>query len=225
MKPTRLLSILTAIFFIATNANSQGNALAVVYKEKPAPSKNISSSTAGTITSLRVNEDKGFMVVSWTIDESKTPQLWTKVEVLDTQNRVVVYEQDVLSERRVVALNHYLPQGDYTIRLIMVDEQDQTAKIASTSLSIGAAPKQAATSTPSAISVHQDPTKAALTIQGPNLKTVRIVSIAGEILCQDPIENNHQVVDVSLFPEGHYLVVVTTNDEKIYTKEIEVEKQ
>ncbi|MBS1513146.1 MAG: DUF3472 domain-containing protein [Bacteroidetes bacterium] len=92
--------------------------------------------TIGTITSLSANHVAGTTNISWTIDEFKSPQLAAKIEIIDAEGNIVKTVQDTVPQRRYIAINYSLIDGNYTARVTLRDIFNQVSQASSTAFTV-----------------------------------------------------------------------------------------
>ena len=71
------------------------------------------------VRTMRVEYEEGTERVSWTIDKTTTPQLWCRVDLLDSEGSVIVSMSDTVPHRRSVTFKENLPNGEYSARVIV----------------------------------------------------------------------------------------------------------
>jgi hypothetical protein len=77
--------------------------------------------TTGAVSAVTANYTAGTINVSWTTDATKSPQLSSKVEILNSAGTVVQTVDQVLPEKRSAAITATLTGGNYTARVTITD--------------------------------------------------------------------------------------------------------
>ena len=83
------------------------------------------SLTVGNVASVSVDDVNGLTKISWVVDETKSPQLSSKVEILDAGNTVIRTLEEILPQRRNCDL--ILSPGNYTVRITITDIFNQVS--------------------------------------------------------------------------------------------------
>jgi hypothetical protein len=88
------------------------------------------SLTIGTIQSVNsnYNTDTKETEIKWIIDDTKSPQLSAKIEILDPFGMVISTFQDTLPQRRNYSTHEELPAGIYSVRLSIIDIFNQPSE-------------------------------------------------------------------------------------------------
>ncbi|NIG56759.1 RICIN domain-containing protein [Chitinophaga sp. Cy-1792] len=77
--------------------------------------------TAGVISSVTASYASGITTVNWTNDNTTSPQLSAKVEILDAGGTVLYTQQDTLPQKRSTTFMATLSAGSYTARVTVRD--------------------------------------------------------------------------------------------------------
>ena len=85
--------------------------------------------TTGEVSSVSAVYQSQQVIVSWTDNSKKSPQLSATVEILDNNQQILASFTDTLPERRQDTLNTTLPAGTYTAKVTIRDifNQQSTA--------------------------------------------------------------------------------------------------
>ncbi|WP_316794071.1 DUF3472 domain-containing protein [Pedobacter frigoris] len=83
--------------------------------------------TVGTVSSVSASYTAGTINVSWTTNATKTPQLSSKVEILNGSGTVVQTVEEVLPQKRTAAIPTTLAAGNYTARVTITDIFNQVS--------------------------------------------------------------------------------------------------
>lgn len=169
---------------------------------------------------LTVNYTSGTTNVNWKIDDYKSPQLSAKIELINALGEVVKTVQDTLPQRRNIAINFPLSDGNYTARLTVQDIFNQIATPSSTSFTVGSVLNTANNELNSNINIYPNPTSSFINIDGQNLELVTIVDLLGKTVFKKILKENENKIDISHFSKATYLIIVTDNEQKTYSKKI-----
>lgn len=85
--------------------------------------------TVGGITELTAANNAGTTTINWKMDDTKSPQLTAKVEILNVSNVVVLTQQDTVPHKRSFSSKMVLAPGDYTARLTVKDIFNQSCPV------------------------------------------------------------------------------------------------
>ncbi|MEO3404129.1 DUF3472 domain-containing protein [Mucilaginibacter sp. CAU 1740] len=77
--------------------------------------------TVGAISSIAVMCGTQDIKVSWTTDATKTPQLSSKIEILNASGKVLQTVNEVLPEKRSAVIKMLPPAGNYAARVTITD--------------------------------------------------------------------------------------------------------
>jgi hypothetical protein len=77
--------------------------------------------TAPNIASITATYTVGTTEVNWVVDDTKSPQLSAKIEILDTLGVVKHIFQDTLPQKRKYSTNTPFSKGNYTVRVTIRD--------------------------------------------------------------------------------------------------------
>ncbi|SFG64512.1 DUF3472 domain-containing protein [Pedobacter insulae] len=83
--------------------------------------------TTGSITSVSANYSNGSVAVSWIINQTKSPQFSSKVEILNSSGTVIHTANDNLPEKRTTNIPISLSTGNYTARVTITDIFNQVS--------------------------------------------------------------------------------------------------
>lgn len=86
--------------------------------------------TIGAVSSVTLNYANGQVQTNWVNDNTKSPQLFSNVELIDQNGQVISSSQETLPQRRNVTYAAILPPGVYTARVTIIDifNQQSTPK-------------------------------------------------------------------------------------------------
>jgi len=85
--------------------------------------------TVGTVSNVTLNYVNGQVQVNWTNDNTKSPQLFSNVEVLDQNGQIISTTQETLPQKRNVTYSANLPPGNtYTARVTIIDIFNQQSE-------------------------------------------------------------------------------------------------
>jgi hypothetical protein len=74
-----------------------------------------------SISSFEISYQSGILETAWSVDDSTSPQLSAKIDLLDARGKVVLTVQDTLPQRRRFTIEEDLNLGEYTVRLRIRD--------------------------------------------------------------------------------------------------------
>lgn len=92
--------------------------------------------TVGAITELTAVNNSGMTTLNWKMDDTKSPQLWAKVEILNASNVVVLTQQDTIPNKRTFSTKLVLAAGDYTARLTVKDIFNQSCPVVTANFTV-----------------------------------------------------------------------------------------
>lgn len=84
--------------------------------------------TVGAIIKLIVAYNNQSININWVTDARKSPQLSSKIEIVDASGKIVQTEEEVLPEKRSASIKVTLPAGKYIARVTITDIFNQTAR-------------------------------------------------------------------------------------------------
>ncbi|MDB5155322.1 MAG: hypothetical protein JWR50_29 [Mucilaginibacter sp.] len=84
--------------------------------------------TIGAVSTLTVGYTTQSIKASWTTDATKSPQLSSKVEILNASGTVIQTVDEVLPEKTSAILKAPLPAGNYIARVTITDIFNQVGK-------------------------------------------------------------------------------------------------
>ncbi len=97
---------------------------------------NLPTLTVGEVSEISVENSKGVTKINWKINEYKSPQFCTKLEVKN-QNGITVFEKlDTLPQMRQFIFEKLLDAGKYTATLSMTDIFNQKAETVTSSFDV-----------------------------------------------------------------------------------------
>jgi hypothetical protein len=82
----------------------------------------------GQITSVNAAYENGTLIVNWMIDEQKSPQLSTFIQILDASNVVVKEIRDTVPQVRSNSTRLDLTPGNYNVKISMTDIFNQVSE-------------------------------------------------------------------------------------------------
>ncbi|WP_169306791.1 DUF3472 domain-containing protein [Pedobacter polaris] len=83
--------------------------------------------TTGTISSVSASYNSGSVTVNWVVDQTKSPQFSSKVEILNAAGAVVNTVNYNLPEKRSAIIPLALANGNYTARVTITDIFNQVS--------------------------------------------------------------------------------------------------
>ena len=83
--------------------------------------------TVGAVTSATAINSNGSTKVNWVVDLTKSPQLSSKVEIINLQGIVVSTIEEILPQKRQALNTTALANGNYTARITITDIFNQVA--------------------------------------------------------------------------------------------------
>lgn len=180
----------------------------------PAQSNQASAPVLTTVasTALSANYSSGTTNVNWTIDDYKSPQLSAKIEILNASGIVVKTVQDTLPQRRNIAINFTLSDGNYTARLTMQDIFNQIAPAVSTSFT--------ATTITTNFTIYPNPMKTIVNVDGQNLKSLAIVNSSGKTVLTKNLTGTANAITISTLKKGTYIFRITDNQDLIHSRNV-----
>ncbi|MBP1637868.1 MAG: hypothetical protein H6Q18_657 [Bacteroidetes bacterium] len=92
--------------------------------------------TVGAITELTATNNAGVTTVNWKIDDTKSPQLSAKIEILNSSNAIVLTLQDTIPNKRTFNTKLVLAPGDYVARLTVKDIFNQSCPVVTANFSV-----------------------------------------------------------------------------------------
>lgn len=92
--------------------------------------------TVGAVTELTASNTKGVTTVNWKMDDTKSPQLSAKVEIINSSNMAVAIQHDTLPHKRSFSSNLVLAPGNYVARLTVKDIFNQSCPVVSTNFTV-----------------------------------------------------------------------------------------
>jgi hypothetical protein len=97
--------------------------------------------TIGALTGVNASNASGQTTISWAVDDTRSPQLSAKVDILNDQNTIIATYVDTVPQRRSIILNNALSDGTYIARVTMTDIFSQVSNpLSSTFVVSGALP-------------------------------------------------------------------------------------
>ena len=93
--------------------------------------------TVGTVTSATASYTSGTTSVNWVVDLTKSPQLSSKVEILNAAGTVVSTINEILPQKRQALIASTLASGNYTARVTITDIFNQVAAPVSAPFTVG----------------------------------------------------------------------------------------
>jgi len=73
------------------------------------------------IRSMAISTGRGKVKVSWTVDNSKSPPLSAKLEIVNASGNTLASIEDTVPQRRNFTLHTVLAKGKYVARLSAMD--------------------------------------------------------------------------------------------------------
>ncbi len=92
--------------------------------------------TTVAVSSFEISYQSGKLDAAWSVDDSTSPQLSARIELLDARRKVVLTVQDTLPQRRRFSIEKDLILGEYTARLRIRDIFNQLSIPATDSLTV-----------------------------------------------------------------------------------------
>jgi hypothetical protein len=153
--------------------------------------------TTGTIQSVLAVYTNGQITVNWTNDQTKSPQLSSTVEIINSSGSVINTISEIRPEKRQAVIASSLPNGNYTARVTITDIFNQTSPSVQTSFSSGNAPIQTITITTNGPTTFCEGSSVVLT-----------ASVANSYLWND----GETTQSIKVTSSGNYFVTVTNSD-------------
>jgi hypothetical protein len=177
--------------------------------------------TLGTITSVNANYSGDTTNINWTIDEYKSPQLTVKIDIIDDMNTIVKTEQYTLPEKRSTAINYHLNNGNYTVKVTLIDIFNQTSTPQTYNLSVNNILSNTEfNSSESLIKIAPNPAKNHLTVIGEYLKEAILYDALGKVIITTSIKNHNTDIDVSSLTKGLYFIIIKDENNNIHKEKI-----
>lgn len=95
--------------------------------------------TVGELLNLNAVYNEGITTVSWEINELKSPQLTTHIEIKNKNGNLVYERKDTLPEIRKVEIDELFEAGEYDVSITMTDIFNQNDETKTVSLTVDAA--------------------------------------------------------------------------------------
>lgn len=167
--------------------------------------------TLPVITLLTATYVDSKINLTWEIDEVKSPQFSTRIEIRNSQGNIVSISSDTIPNKRNHAFNTVLAPGDYTAKLYVRDIFNQLSSPVSTTITVPNPSKLQSTSSDMLINVYPNPANDFLffskNMAGSN---IFIHSISGKKKLANLIDSNK--IYVGDLEVGMYIVqILTTN--------------
>jgi hypothetical protein len=85
--------------------------------------------TIGALTAVKIKYADHCVKLSWTTDVTKSPQLSSKIEIMNSLGKVIQTVDEVLPEKRYAVIKASLPVGRYTAHVTITDIFNQVSKV------------------------------------------------------------------------------------------------
>jgi hypothetical protein len=157
---------------------------------------------------------------TWSMDDTKAPQLSAKLEIIDVNGRVVQTVEDTVPQKRSLDINSLLINGNYTARLVVRDIFNQLSQPKTVSFIISSI---ASEYEHELVTISPNPTSNSITIEGNNLKKIQIMDALGKVLLSQLVSSNLTTINTASFPKGIYLVALEFKNNFIQTKKIVIQ--
>jgi hypothetical protein len=93
--------------------------------------------TVGEIQSASAISNGSSVTVNWQNNASKSPQLSSKVELLNSSGTVINTTEETLPQKRTATISAALGAGNYTVRITLTDIFNQTSSVFSVPVTTG----------------------------------------------------------------------------------------
>jgi hypothetical protein len=93
--------------------------------------------TIGEIQSASAISNGSSVTVNWQNNASKSPQLSSKVELLNSSGTVINTTEETLPQKRTATISAALGAGNYTVRITLTDIFNQTSSVFSVPVTTG----------------------------------------------------------------------------------------
>jgi hypothetical protein len=188
-----------------TKTVTNGQTLTISIPSKP-------QLTIGQIASMDASYKKDSLLVSWTTDNSKSPQFSYTIKVINKSGTVMLTKTDRVPHLRKLAFNvSNLPTGTYTVRVSMLDIFDQPSNELDKEVIIDTPNGVGDDQTNILANLYPNPAKEYITLHLEQMVKhqlhISIYDLTGRILQKEiPVLSNDQRIAVYDLPEGIYFI-------------------